>query len=228
MKRTELERLLKKALLIGISLLLIFSGVVLLVRPQLMSTDSEVPPTFGADGFTTVFTLADNAAQAAKDYQGNLLFRVGLPLAAGIIGLLYAGALLIYGLIFKLKLKRATYNIALGAGLALWVGIGGLTLFNTVDVQHISDCARLQSIYDAHQFRITEGIVQVLHTEAAGGHDKGDIITVGNVEFDVSYYVSTCAYKQSIAHGGALTEGTDARIYYTDYRTILRIDVKNQ
>ncbi len=233
MKHTLSWRSLEKGLLIGISLLLIFIGIVLLVRPQLMSADSEVSLTVSAaritaDGFATVFMLADNAAQAAKDYQDHLLFRVVLPLVAGIIGLLYAVALLIYNLIFKLKSQRTAYKIALGAVLAMWVGMGGLQLFNSIDARQVSDCARLQSIYDAHQSKITEGIVHVSHVQSTCDRGTGDTIKVGNASFEVCYYVSTCAYKQSIAHGGALTEGTYARIYYTDYRTILRIDVKKQ
>ncbi len=234
MKSTGPWRRLEKGLLIVISLLLIFSGIVLLLRPRLIPAGSEVSPAktggtgrITTDGFTTVFTLAENAAQATKNYQDHLLLVV-LLWAVGIIGLLYAGALLIYSLIFKLKLKRVTYRIAIGAGLAMWVGMGVLNLLNGVDAPQVSNCARLQSIYDAHQSRITEGIVHISHIQPEGGHDKGDIVTVGNVEFEVSYYVSTCAYKQSIAHGGALTEGPYARIYYTDDHTILRIDVKKQ
>jgi hypothetical protein len=235
MKNTESWRWSEIASLIVILSLLILIITALASRIVPVPFSSEISPTktsnidaIAAHGFTTAFTFTENAAQAAKDYQDNLLFRVVLPLAAGIIGLVYAGALLIYSLIFKLKPKHTTYRIAIGAVLALWVGIGGLTLFNVIDAQQVSNCAHLQNVYNSKQYRITEGIVHVLHTESAGGHDKGDMIAVGNVKFEVSYYVSTCAYKQSIAHGGALTEGTDARIYYTDYRTILRIDVKNQ
>jgi hypothetical protein len=213
---------------------LILIGVVLILRPLLIPAGSEVSPakTVGtgritADGFTTVFTLAENAAQAAKNYQDHLLLVV-LLWAVGIVGLLYAGALLIYSLIFKLKLKRVTYRIAIGAIFAMWVGMGVLNLLNGIDAPHISDCARLQSIYDSRQYKIAEGSVHVSYQSLGGGHgENGDIIQVGPLGLEVDPYESTCVYKKIIAFGGVLTEGTYARVYIYA-ATILRIDVKNQ
>jgi hypothetical protein len=234
MKRTDSGRSPEKALLIVISLLLIFIGVVLTLRPLPISDKLELSPaktsgtgTITSDGFTTVFMLADNALLAFKTYQENLIFRVVLLLAIGIIGLLYAGALLIYSLIFKLKPKRAI-SIVGGAGIIMFVGIGGLNILNATDARQVGNCAHLQTLYDARQYQITEGTVHVLSVQAEGGHGKVDNVNVGNVSFEVDYFLATCAYKQSITHGGTLTEGTYARIYYSDYRTILRIDVKNQ
>jgi hypothetical protein len=233
MKRTELERLLKKALLIVISLLLILIGVVLILRPLLIPAGSEVSPakTVGtgritADGFTTVFTLAENAAQAAKDYQEHLLESIGL-VALGIIGFFYAGALLIYSAIFKLKPKRTPYSIAIMAAIAIWGGSIDQSFLN-YDVQQVRNCAQLQSMYDSRQYKIAEGNVHVSYQSSGGGHgENGDIIKVGPLGLEVDPYESTCAYKKIIAFGGVLTEGTYARVYIYA-ATILRIDVKNQ
>lgn len=234
MKNTVSWRWPEVALLIVIISLLTLIAAVLASRYLPIPFSNEVSPadtessgTITTDSFTTAFTLADNTALAIQSYQEHLLFRVVLPLAVGIIGFLYAGTFLIYSLLFKLRPKRAI-SMAGGAGIILWIGLGGLNLLNATDAQHVSNCARLQNIYDSQQYRITEGIVHVSHVQPASGHAKGDIFTVGNVGFEVSHFASYCAYGKTIAYGGPLTEGTYARIYYTDYRTILRIDVKKQ
>jgi hypothetical protein len=48
---------------------------------------------------------------------------------------------------------------------------------------------------------------------------------VNGKEFVVSYFYATPAYTKTIAHGGVLTQGTYARIYYYDGE-ILRVDIR--
>ena len=231
MNRTKSWRRSEIALLIVILGLLILIIALLTTRIVPVPFDSDTSPAktastdaIAAPGFTTVFTFAENVSAAIKDYQRHFLLSIGL-LVVGSIGLLYGGALLIYGLLLKPKFRPGMY-VALGGLGLIWVGLGGLNIANDPNADSINNCARLQNIYDARQYRMTEGIVHVSHVQSASGHDKGDIITVGNVEFEVSHFASYCAYGKTIAYEGDLTEGANARVFYADLRTILRVDVK--
>jgi hypothetical protein len=83
----------------------------------------------------------------------------------------------------------------------------------------------LLNAYHEKKYQIVEGSVQVLHQQPATGHTKGDIIRLNGNEFEVNYFLSTPAYRNSIAHKGVLNAGTYARIYYVN-REILRIDIR--
>jgi hypothetical protein len=45
------------------------------------------------------------------------------------------------------------------------------------------------------------------------------------MQFEVNYFLATPAYCKTLAHGGALSAGTYARIYYSDSE-ILRVDIR--
>ena len=84
---------------------------------------------------------------------------------------------------------------------------------------------RLVNAYQQKEYQIVEGPVQVLHQQAYTGHGKGDVISVNGQQFEVNYFYATPAYRDTLAHKGALTAGTYARIYsYND--EILRIDIR--
>ena len=86
---------------------------------------------------------------------------------------------------------------------------------------------KLLSIYKNDKYRVVEGEVFVLHEQSEAGHDKGDIIKIGNDIFVVDDFVITNAYTQTIAHGGLLREGTYVRVYYYGGK-ILRIDIRKE
>jgi hypothetical protein len=91
----------------------------------------------------------------------------------------------------------------------------------------------LQDRYNLQQYLIAEGIVHVIHAQHVAGRDQSDIVKVGDTEFEINYFYQTYSYSQTINHGGALTEGTYARVFYIEMppssalkRLILRVDVK--
>ena len=84
---------------------------------------------------------------------------------------------------------------------------------------------RLMNAYQEKKYQIVEGPVQVLHQQAYTGHGKGDVISVGEQQFEVNYFYATPAYHNTIAHKGALSAGTYARIYYYDGE-ILRVEIR--
>ena len=84
---------------------------------------------------------------------------------------------------------------------------------------------KLVSAYKDKRYEIVEGPVQVLWQQPYHGHSQGDRIRVNGKEFVVSYFYATPAYTKTIAHGGVLTQGTYARLYYYDGE-ILRVDIR--
>ena len=83
----------------------------------------------------------------------------------------------------------------------------------------------LVNAYQQKQYQVVEGPVQILHQQPKTGHSKGDIVSVNGTQFEVNYFFATPAYHETIAHKGALSAGTYARIYYSDGE-ILRIDIR--
>ena len=72
---------------------------------------------------------------------------------------------------------------------------------------------------------IVEGTVHVLCEEPYSGHvDYGDRIRVEDVQFEFSYYQSSLAYKQTVSHGGSLTDGALVRLHYLG-KAILKVEV---
>lgn len=109
------------------------------------------------------------------------------------------------------------------AGFVLVWSVGWLYFHNFPLV--FGDGAKLLNAYRNKQYQVAEGPVQVLHQQPYHGHSEGDRIRVGGQEFVISYFYYTPAYTKTIAHKGALTEGTYARIYYFAGE-ILRVDVR--
>jgi hypothetical protein len=83
----------------------------------------------------------------------------------------------------------------------------------------------LVGAYRHGQYQVVEGPVQVLHEQPATGHTKGDIITVNGKQFEVNYFYLTPAYRNTLAHGGVLNSGVNARLYYYNGE-ILRVDIR--
>ena len=83
----------------------------------------------------------------------------------------------------------------------------------------------LVTAYRERQYQVGEGQVQVLHEQPATGHTKEDIISVNGKRFEVNYFYATPAYRNTLAHGGVLGSGVDARLYYHNGE-ILRVDIR--
>jgi hypothetical protein len=83
----------------------------------------------------------------------------------------------------------------------------------------------LAEAYERGGYEIAEGIVTVLHQQPAHGHSSGDRITVDRKPFEVNYFYATPAYRQTIAHGGALQQGTYARLSHVDGE-IVRVEIR--
>ena len=78
--------------------------------------------------------------------------------------------------------------------------------------------------YQSGQASIVEGTVTVRHEQPVTGHDKADIVRVDGAELRVHHFRLTPAYKATIAHGGALTQGAKVRVWHVG-TDVLRVDV---
>jgi len=77
---------------------------------------------------------------------------------------------------------------------------------------------------EAGRYEVSEGVVSVLHEQPRGGHSSGDRIVVGGKTFEVNFFHATPAYRQTIAHGGALRPGTYARLSHVNGE-IIRVEI---
>ena len=101
-----------------------------------------------------------------------------------------------------------------------WIGLSTLGLLDTIRLSN-EYSRRLQE----GRCQVAEGVVTVLQTGKSGGHDAGDQIAIGGVEFQYSYYdASKPGYRRIIQKGGRLTEGTKARVHYYD-GALLKVEI---
>jgi len=108
----------------------------------------------------------------------------------------------------------------LGGGICLLV----LTM---VYLNMVSIYRSLQTAYDQGMYQIVEGAVEVSYAQPAGCNETGDLIRIDNVEFEINYcHGAPFSYNQAIENNGVLTEGAIARVYFTEGKTILRVDIQ--
>ncbi len=80
-------------------------------------------------------------------------------------------------------------------------------------------------VYWSRTYNVSEGVVTVLHQQPREGHAQGDVVRIGDHQFEINYFRYTPGYDRTIARGGILREGVYARVCH--YRgTILRIDIR--
>ena len=92
-------------------------------------------------------------------------------------------------------------------------------MFQRID--HLTDA------YEKGRYEVSEGVVAVLRQQPKHGHSSGDRIVVGGKPFEVDYFHATPAYRQTIAHGGALQAGRYARLSHVDGQ-IVRVEIRKQ
>lgn len=165
--------------------------------------------------FNTVFEISRSLSEVESKALSRLVI-VSVLLFLGVIGV-----------VVRLLLKRPLWHRTGFTALSLLL-LGLISVPITVlfwlgaRAQHRALC----EVYEAKEYRVVEGTVQVLRTQPADGHAPGDLVRIGDRKFEIDYYNSTDAYKQTVAHGGYLCNGAYVRIFYWGNR-ILRVDVKS-
>ncbi|MBN2591264.1 MAG: hypothetical protein JXA96_15475 [Sedimentisphaerales bacterium] len=77
--------------------------------------------------------------------------------------------------------------------------------------------------YAYRHSKVTEGIVSLSHEQSYNG-GSGDVVHIGNKEFEINYFTDTPGYNFTVAHGGSLKKGVYAKVYYYN-DCIVRVDV---
>jgi hypothetical protein len=172
------------------------------------------------NNFTTVFIFNKNNPLVPELY----VYLIATILLIGV------GIWMIFIFISAKKKKTETINDRtyeyLVGGIFL-TGIGLIwSLVNLYScVYYTQRQIRLTRIYESKQYQIAEGTVHVISIEPKEEHAPGDKIQVDGVEFEIVNNLLDFGYNTSITHGGVLTEGVFAKIFYYD-GTILRIDLR--
>ncbi|GEA11130.1 hypothetical protein KUL49_15050 [Alteromonas sp. KUL49] len=100
--------------------------------------------------------------------------------------------------------------------------VGTLSLVNTF-INQFSVYLNLTT----NDYDVSTGIVEVLRIQPQSGHAPGDLIRVGNKEFEIDYFVITPCYRKTISNGGALTAGKHV-VLYSNADCILKIVLSDE
>jgi len=165
--------------------------------------------------FETVFEIALGQSEILTD----AFFRVvgGVVVLALWLGLL---VLYIYRRNTDKRRPKVFALIFLPAWAVIWIS-SSYSWFSSANRELDS----LVSAYQIGAYEVAEGPVQVLRTQPKSGHAPGDLVSVGDTQFEINYFKSTHAYHKTLAYGGHLREGVYAKVFHDNGR-ILRIDVK--
>ncbi len=155
--------------------------------------------------WTTVFDLTSRGAraEAIPHLIGSIVLMIG-----GLAGIIFHN-----WIIRKLdtRIPRSIFGIMILSGL-FWCA-GHLDVINYAVLKN------------AKNAQVVEGIVHVSHRQPYQGHTSGDKINVDGHPFEIDYFNAAPGYKDTLAHGGVLGEGTYARIHHCD-GVIVKVEVK--
>lgn len=160
------------------------------------------------NNLTTVFVFTDNLFWVASV---DLYF-------LGLVSFALSGLL-------KKKTEEQDFVLYLLGQVLGWLGVVVVGLMAVFMAKaDYEDYFEAKAIYDNQRYSVVEGTVALLHSQPFDGHDKGDIVRVNDVEFEINGFRHTLAYHQTVSHWGVLQQGVYAKIYYYD-NWILRIDI---
>jgi hypothetical protein len=141
--------------------------------------------------------------------------------ALGVAAICIGGFLLLLRTALR---RRFHISLYVPCFLIIW-GIGWLS-FSPSIIPIFQQADALYEDYLNHRYDIIEGTVEVLRTQPKSGHAPADLIQIGRVQFEIDYFISTPAYRQTISHGGVLSNGVLARLSYKNGK-ILKVEIKN-
>lgn len=161
------------------------------------------------DGFETVFLITNEPYIKQPYLFGLLAFIVGILL-----------------LIYQYRKNKTGVNRYLRTFILIISGMGWFVINFNMQIDYKKSLDHFISLYENKEYEIVEGIVNVKYIGKKEGHDGGDVVIVDKRTFQLSHFVITPVYQESIVYGGLLTDGSYVRIYHLN-GDILRIDKMN-
>lgn len=161
---------------------------------------------------TTVYEIGKVGATESLPYLIICILGISIPAVVGVAVLIAR---------FHGKLLHMKKNFA---PITILVGLGWLYFLVPATIANWQKSKSLKSQYASKYYEVTEGKIKVLRTQPKKGHAPGDLIELGGRQFEISYFRTTPAYKLTLAHGGHLANGVNARIFHVG-NAILRIDL---
>lgn len=154
---------------------------------------------------TTVFDLTSRSvrAEAIPHLIGSMVLMIG-----GLAGVIFHKWITRK---FDIRIPRSIFGMMIFGGLFWCVG-------------HL-DVINYAVLNKAKNAEVVEGIVHVSHRQPYHGHTSGDKITINGQPFEVDYFSAAPGYKDTLARGGVLGEGTYARVHHCD-GVIVKVEVK--
>lgn len=132
--------------------------------------------------------------------------------------------LAVVGIAFRNRFKGRLANAGKSAVLLLFIALLWTAFHAYFLFQYLGEREQLVALYETNAYESVEGVVQVLHEQPRSGHDQGDIVKIGEQQFEINYYRKTHAYRTTLAHGGVLRDGVTARVGYVNDE-ILAIEI---
>ena len=134
-------------------------------------------------------------------------------------------ALFIFGIVVRvLHLKGKVQNYKSYTGTT--IASSGI-LFLILGQVSISQYKSHENIYyqfESGNYSVAEGTVEVLREQPKEGHAAGDLIIIGNREFEISFSRDAFTYRIPISHDGYLKSGVRVKIYHIN-NDILKINI---
>ena len=168
------------------------------------------------NNFVTIFEISKTDTSTLDDWSTLLVFGI-LVLGISATGLI----------VLLVRSRKYGWRGRPLFKLLLFMAVGLFLIVDSVQSLKAAEerLENLVSTYRENKCDIIEGVVHVLHEQPHTGHTKGDIVRIGNVEFEVNAWRNTPAYSLTIAFGGVLKDGVFARVYH-DEGKILRVDIR--
>jgi len=163
-------------------------------------------------GYRTVFTLYEGFLRQLAE----AVFYVSIGAAFFIVAVIWIKRLRLPKWWWRHEAEKPFVLLVFGS---IWLTLAGLgAVFNLLEAY-----GYVRS-YSSGNVRIIQGTVHVLNKQPFDGHAEPDIIEINGVRATIDAFGRVPAYRDTISHGGVLSEGTIARLFVHNGK-VVRVDL---
>jgi len=134
-------------------------------------------------------------------------------------------SLVFFGIVVRvLHFKGKVQNFKSYTGTAIVSSGIVFLILGQVSISQNKSYENIYSRYESGDYSVTEGIVEVLREQPKERHAAGDLIIIGNKEFEISFSRDAYTYRIPISHDGYLKSGVRVKICHIN-NDILKINL---